>query len=867
MTFKHKLSRRLAMLFGMAAVAALASGACELPVTTTPPTGAAQLVVSPHAVSLALNQEVMFTAVGLTAQGDTADVDVTWSTTGGNLSGTSTSTNGRRHYGQWKNSLCGSYTVSATAHPGGKSDAASVAVTCPVVVGSVTVAPVSAVVPQGQTTQLAVTVTDTSGTLMTGQTVAWTSSNGAVAAVNGSGLVSAAVPGLAKITATSGDQSDTSEITVTSVPVAVMAVTPSSASVAVGATVQLTATPKDASGYPLSGKTVTWASGNSTVATVSQSGLVTAATVGSAAITATSDGQSDSSSVTVAAAPLPVASVAVTPATDSIQAGQTAQLTATPMDAGGNALSGRAVAWASSNTSVATVSASGLVAGVAAGSATITATSEGQSGSAAVTVTQVPVASVTVSPPSASVAVGSAVQLSAVARDAGGNILAGRSMTWSTSNPLIATVSAAGLAAGIAAGSAMITATSEAKSGQSTITVTAAPPIGTGSCLAQSGTLVTLSGLNTGSSYNNTGASANTIFDARTAQWLFGSTQLGTYVYIGGGSGLCWSSGQILAQDAPDFPYSGNYHDIYGMNVHAASATVENVRIFTGGDGITFDDQGSANWTVRGVHIRYMRDDCIENDFLNSGLIDDVLAEGCYTFVSSRTYTGSPDGTNNTVTVQNSLAWLQQMDAIYPSLTPPGSGGFWKWVGSGWPNNGNGPSLVINNSVFRADAAPVEGEGAGEYFAPPKLKSCSNNVLVWLGSGSPPRALPSCFTVMTGATGLAYWNTQVAAWKARHLAGIDVAPPIVALFNTPGTLTGTASLVATAVDDQAIAGVQFKLNGQNIGSEVLPDQVDKARLSWDSRTKANGTYTLTATARDAAGHTKTSAGVLVSVGN
>jgi len=188
-------------------------------------------------------------------------------------------------------------------------------------------------------------------------------------------------------------------------------------------------------------------------------------------------------------------------------------------------------------------------------------------------------------------------------------------------------------------------------------------------------------------------------------------------------------------------------------------------------------------------------------------------------------------------------------------------------VGSGWPNNGNGPSLVINNSVFRADAAPVEGEGAGEYFAPPKLKSCSNNVLVWLGSGSPPRALPSCFTVMTGATGLAYWNTQVAAWKARHLAGIDVAPPIVALFNTPGTLTGTASLVATAVDDQAIAGVQFKLNGQNIGSEVLPDQVDKARLSWDSRTKANGTYTLTATARDAAGHTKTSAGVLVSVGN
>jgi hypothetical protein len=89
----------------------------------------------------------------------------------------------------------------------------------------------------------------------------------------------------------------------------------------------------------------------------------------------------------------------------------------------------------------------------------------------------------------------------------------------------------------------------------------------------------------------------------------------------------------------------------------------------------------------------------------------------------------------------------------------------------------------------------------------------------------------------------------------------------VALFQTPSSVTGTATLVATAVDDQAIAGVQFKLNGQNIGSEILPDQVDKARLSWDSRTKANGTYTLTASARDAAGHSKTSAGISITVRN
>src|SRR2546427_7274512 len=95
---------------------------------------------------------------------------------------------------------------------------------------------------------------------------------------------------------------------------------------------------------------------------------------------------------------VPVASVTVSPATASVTVGATSQLTATAKDANGTALSGRVVTWATSNAAVATVSASGLVTGVAAGAATITATSEGQSGTSALTVTNVPVASVTGSP-------------------------------------------------------------------------------------------------------------------------------------------------------------------------------------------------------------------------------------------------------------------------------------------------------------------------------------------------------------------------------------------------------------------------------------------------------------------------------------
>ena len=82
-----------------------------------------------------------------------------------------------------------------------------------------------------------------------------------------------------------------------------------------------------------------------------------------------------------------VASVAVSLPVAGAAVGQTLQLTATPKDSSGNPLSGRTIAWSSSAQQVATVSASGLVTGVAAGSATITAMSEGKSGTAAITVT------------------------------------------------------------------------------------------------------------------------------------------------------------------------------------------------------------------------------------------------------------------------------------------------------------------------------------------------------------------------------------------------------------------------------------------------------------------------------------------------
>src|SRR2546427_5741376 len=147
--------------------------------------------------------------------------------------------------------------------------------------------------------------------------------------------------------------------------------------------------------------------------------------------------------------PSPSGSLTVTPPADTVATGDTVRLAATLKDANGNVLTGHAITWASNNPSVALVSGSGLVSGVDVGRATIRATSEGKSDSAVVTVLP-RVASVTVTPDTASVIVGYTIQLRATPKDAGGNVLSGLAVAWGSSNPSIAMASPTGLVTAVA---------------------------------------------------------------------------------------------------------------------------------------------------------------------------------------------------------------------------------------------------------------------------------------------------------------------------------------------------------------------------------------------------------------------------------
>jgi uncharacterized protein YjdB len=258
------------------------------------------------------------------------------------------------------------------------------------------------------------------------------------------------------------------------VPVTGVTVSPTSASVAVGATTTLTATvlPTNATN-----KSVTWTTNNAAVATVNASGVVTGVAAGSATITVrTQDGGfTATSAITVTSSNVPVTGVSVTPMSATIGVGTTRALAATvsPSNA-----TNKNVTWSTNNAAVATVNASGVVSGVSAGTATITVRTQdgGFTATSAITVTStnVPVTGVTVSPTSASIGVGATRALTATVSPSNAT---NKNVTWTTSNAAVATVNASGVVTGVAAGSATITVRTQdgGFTATSAITVTSTP--------------------------------------------------------------------------------------------------------------------------------------------------------------------------------------------------------------------------------------------------------------------------------------------------------------------------------------------------------------------------------------------------------
>lgn len=409
----------------------------------------------------------------------------------------------------------GSAVITASTS-NGKTAKCTVTVN-PIVVKAVQLNKTSLSVMVGKTASLTASVSPSNAK---DKSLTWTSSNTSVAVVS-DGKVTAYREGRTTVTVKSANNKTAScEVTVTPVVPTAVSLNYTSESMYVGNTLQLTAvvSPDDAKD-----KSVTWTSSNTSAATVSSGGLVTAKSVGTATITAkTSNGLTAKCSITVTKknesnSTVEATSVELSSTTLSLDVGEQGQLSATvyPSNA-----ADKSVTWTSSNTSVATVSSNGLVTAKGAGTANVTVkTSNGKTAACKVTVTEIAPSKVTLNTTSLTLDKGSTGQLTATVAPSNA---ADKSVTWSSDNTSVATVSSSGLVTAKSAGTATVTVkTSNGKTAACRVTVNAIVP----TSVSISPTSLTL---DEGSTFQLAVTVSPSNADNRTLTWTSSNTSVAT---------------------------------------------------------------------------------------------------------------------------------------------------------------------------------------------------------------------------------------------------------------------------------------------------------------------------------------------------
>ena len=327
-----------------------------------------------------------------------------------------------------------------------------------VAVSSVSVSPSSSELVIGGTVQLSATVSPSNAT---DKSVTWSSSNQTVATVTPTGLVTAKAEGSTNITANASGKTAICKVTVKKPTIAVTSIELDQTDITLnkGASQTLKATVKPDNATD---KNVTWASSKTDIATIDNTGKVTAVAKGVATITASCGGKTATCKVTVTVS---VESITLSETTLNLEKGTSATLTATvkPDDA-----TDKTVSWSSSNTSVATVTTGGVVVAVSEGSTTIMATADGQTAVCNVNVT-VPVTGITLDQPSMNLVKGETKALTATVTP---DDATDKTVTWSSSNTSVATVTSGGVVVAVGGGSTTIMATAGGQTAVCNVTVT-----------------------------------------------------------------------------------------------------------------------------------------------------------------------------------------------------------------------------------------------------------------------------------------------------------------------------------------------------------------------------------------------------------
>ena len=429
--------------------------------------------INPSKASISLGQNQQFTATGHYSDGSTKDItgSVTWASSSTGVATISGSGLATSH-------ATGSAIISASS--GNVSSTATLTVTATVtkvVLVSITITPADADLLLATLQQYTATGTFSDGSQQNiTASVTWSSSNNSVVSIPAGGLATARALGSVTISATSGSVTGSTTANVEPAVLSSITVKPANKKIA-----QLTDQPFTAIGTYTDGSThnitgqVSWTSSNTAVATIGNKGLAKALTPGTTTITAALDSISGSTTLDVTNAT--VVSITVTPAGRTI-----AQLTRLAFTATGRFSDNtrqvitRNSTWASDNPAVATVAGGGTATAIGPGTADISATFEGVTGSAPLTVSSATLSSISVRPATALLAPTTFVQCVAIGTFSDGSTQVVTDLvTWTSSAPQVASVTGGGRVTALSGGNATITAQLGALQGDSTIEVDASP--------------------------------------------------------------------------------------------------------------------------------------------------------------------------------------------------------------------------------------------------------------------------------------------------------------------------------------------------------------------------------------------------------
>ncbi|MGA9587107.1 MAG: Ig-like domain-containing protein [Terracidiphilus sp.] len=304
--------------------------------------------------------------------------------------------------------------------------------------------------------------------------VTWASSNSSLAKANPTGLLTTYQPGSVTVTAALGSITGSMALSVSKAALSTIRVLDAT-SLAAGSSEQLAAQGNytDSASQAITSQ-VTWQSSDTTVASVSNSGLLTSIKAGTVTITATMNSVSGTASITVTSSVLTAINVSVP--FPSLSSGATEQLAATGLysDNTTQLLASQAI-WSTSDPTIASVNGAGFLTALKAGSVTVTASMGGVSGTGAVVVSAPSLSSIAITPAVFSIGSGQTKQLSAKGIYSDGTTQnVSNQVTWNSLSTGSATVSATGLVSGASAGISTITATLGSVTGSAMATVTAA---------------------------------------------------------------------------------------------------------------------------------------------------------------------------------------------------------------------------------------------------------------------------------------------------------------------------------------------------------------------------------------------------------